>query len=474
MVRLIYLLFLSILLVGEYFCEEVHSSFSPKDVRGCIPSDTLADPWSPNADYPLWTLVRHRGELYQCCQPHRSTPEWAPSKVPSLWQIPTPCGTTEWRVQTAYQVGSVVTFNSQTYTCIQAHTSVDGWEPPATPALWNIVPGARAGTCVFTAQGGEIRQHIEARSSRSSGKSALVIMDVVLTPSDGPPHAFSGLVFSASILLGADEVLSYHKTVLPDDTSHIELHWGPAVIGATSAVFDVRADQTVTGSIDGRRLAPFKITDTTSTLKLADGQALPSLHPQFDASSAFESLEVEIEAAVRSCNGPPSANTSTILRSRRDALDRTQDPGHFSFTKSADSCWFCKGAATGAVTTGTVICAVATCALTFGLSCAACVGGEAVADCAASAARSVSTDAGAVAPGARQTASAWLAARLASHASTKGSRRAPAAPTPQCAATNAVQGTTTAARTVYVARQAVSAGHSAATHITQQSRPASS
>lgn len=41
-----------------------------------------------------------------------------------------------WQVQTVYQVGSIVTFGGLLYVCIQAHTSLEGWEPPKTPALW--------------------------------------------------------------------------------------------------------------------------------------------------------------------------------------------------------------------------------------------------------------------------------------------------------------------------------------------------
>jgi len=42
----------------------------------------------------------------------------------------------EWQTQTVYKVGDQTTWNGITYVCIQAHTSVVGWEPPRTPALW--------------------------------------------------------------------------------------------------------------------------------------------------------------------------------------------------------------------------------------------------------------------------------------------------------------------------------------------------
>ncbi len=41
-----------------------------------------------------------------------------------------------WAPNTAYAVNDTVTYSGSTYTCIQAHTSLVGWEPPNVPALW--------------------------------------------------------------------------------------------------------------------------------------------------------------------------------------------------------------------------------------------------------------------------------------------------------------------------------------------------
>ena len=41
-----------------------------------------------------------------------------------------------WAPNTAYAAGDTVTYSGSTYTCIQAHTSLTGWEPPNVPALW--------------------------------------------------------------------------------------------------------------------------------------------------------------------------------------------------------------------------------------------------------------------------------------------------------------------------------------------------
>jgi chitin-binding protein len=41
-----------------------------------------------------------------------------------------------WAPGTFYSVGATVTYGGASYRCIQAHTSLVGWEPPNVPALW--------------------------------------------------------------------------------------------------------------------------------------------------------------------------------------------------------------------------------------------------------------------------------------------------------------------------------------------------
>lgn len=56
-----------------------------------------------------------------------------PSPTPTV--TPPPAGGT-WRTGTYYATGSTVTYGGATYRCLQAHTSLAGWEPPNVPALW--------------------------------------------------------------------------------------------------------------------------------------------------------------------------------------------------------------------------------------------------------------------------------------------------------------------------------------------------
>jgi lysozyme-like protein/carbohydrate binding protein with CBM5/12 domain len=49
---------------------------------------------------------------------------------------PPPGGGGTWAPNVAYAVGARVTYAGHTYTCLQGHTSLPGWEPPNVPALW--------------------------------------------------------------------------------------------------------------------------------------------------------------------------------------------------------------------------------------------------------------------------------------------------------------------------------------------------
>ena len=54
---------------------------------------------------------------------------------------------TAWQPNTSYAAGSQVTYGGLTYSCIQAHTSEIGWEPPNVPALWQPVNPKGTGNC---------------------------------------------------------------------------------------------------------------------------------------------------------------------------------------------------------------------------------------------------------------------------------------------------------------------------------------
>ncbi|MVO98113.1 glycosyl hydrolase family 18 protein [Paenibacillus lutrae] len=53
-----------------------------------------------------------------------------------LSPTPTLGAVTNWAPNTAYKAQDLVTYNNVTYECVQPHTSLNGWEPPNTGALW--------------------------------------------------------------------------------------------------------------------------------------------------------------------------------------------------------------------------------------------------------------------------------------------------------------------------------------------------
>jgi hypothetical protein len=73
-----------------------------------------------------------------------STPTPAPTATPtgpeptSAAPQPPATGAT-WAPYTTYAVGATVTYGGRTYRCIQAHTSLPGWEPANVAALWSAV-----------------------------------------------------------------------------------------------------------------------------------------------------------------------------------------------------------------------------------------------------------------------------------------------------------------------------------------------
>jgi chitinase len=58
-----------------------------------------------------------------------------------LFVLPVMAQAAEWAPNTAYSVGALVTYQGPTYKCLQAHTSLVGWEPPNVPALWQLQSG---------------------------------------------------------------------------------------------------------------------------------------------------------------------------------------------------------------------------------------------------------------------------------------------------------------------------------------------
>ena len=110
--------------------------------------------WAPGVSYAVGDLATYQGVTFRCRQAHTSQPGQEPPRVPALWERPGAAGVAPWANQTAYVVGSGVSFDGLVYRCLQAHTSQPDWTPPATPALWRVtgnvlIPPGVSGSLVF-------------------------------------------------------------------------------------------------------------------------------------------------------------------------------------------------------------------------------------------------------------------------------------------------------------------------------------
>ena len=84
----------------------------------------------------------YNSQTYQCLQGHTTQADWTPPQTPALWQEvvePGP-GVPEWAPWTPYATNDVVTYQGPQYRCRQSHTSQPGWTPSAVPALWLLLP----------------------------------------------------------------------------------------------------------------------------------------------------------------------------------------------------------------------------------------------------------------------------------------------------------------------------------------------
>ena len=61
---------------------------------------------------------------------------WSPTQFPGGWTEVGPA-TDEWAAGVTYAVDDEVIYEGTTYVCIQGHTSIASWTPPAVPALWS-------------------------------------------------------------------------------------------------------------------------------------------------------------------------------------------------------------------------------------------------------------------------------------------------------------------------------------------------
>ena len=98
--------------------------------------------WQPGIAVSVGDVYSFGAFLWKCVQAHTTQGDWSPDITPALWhkvEIVSQSETRVWSAAVEYAVGDMVAYpdtNGTRYECIQAHTSLAGWEPPNVPALW--------------------------------------------------------------------------------------------------------------------------------------------------------------------------------------------------------------------------------------------------------------------------------------------------------------------------------------------------
>ncbi len=97
-----------------------------------------------------WNIADTVNAFYSCVDlnigggggttPPTTPPTTSPTTPPTTSPTTPPTsGTTTWAAGTTYKVGDKVTYAGRSYQCRQAHTAINGWEPPNVPALWTAL-----------------------------------------------------------------------------------------------------------------------------------------------------------------------------------------------------------------------------------------------------------------------------------------------------------------------------------------------
>lgn len=90
--------------------------------------------------YTAGDAYTDEGIVWVCKQSHTCTShvEKPGTATLALWRRATPVGVGPWQENTDYATGAEVIdpIDKLSYLCLQGHTSLAGWEPSKTPALW--------------------------------------------------------------------------------------------------------------------------------------------------------------------------------------------------------------------------------------------------------------------------------------------------------------------------------------------------
>ncbi|KAI9766241.1 MAG: hypothetical protein M1840_006655 [Geoglossum simile] len=190
----------------------------------------------------------------------------------------------------------------------------------------------------------------------------------VLDESSGYPGARSSL----KIYVGLDEVFS-QDALFGNGTIEKTMHWGAYVQGARTSTVLVANNGSANGTIDGRG---FWIKDN-NTMIFLDGKGPPTLILPTNLKPLLSSFIERMASALQLCaaNSTDPGMPSSAMPAHDGfeiALDRSQDTGHLSRTRSDTPCVLCIASWVAYWAAVDASCSSLSCWWSFGLGCVLC------------------------------------------------------------------------------------------------------
>lgn len=105
--------------------------------------------WAAGQSVSIGTHRAYDSQTWRCIQAHTTQAGWEPPIVPALWTMVPKPGLSAWAFPVTYSLPSRVTHGGRLYNLLQAHTSQAAWAPPNVQALWQDI-GAATGVQAYT------------------------------------------------------------------------------------------------------------------------------------------------------------------------------------------------------------------------------------------------------------------------------------------------------------------------------------
>lgn len=124
--------------------DHIRMHFPPNETPALFLIRNQTEDWVVGESVGIGTRRLFEGVWYEAIQAHVTQEDWTPPSVPALWKVaeiedpdPDP-GVIEWAPGQTVAIGDLRSYEGTVYRCIQAHTTLAGWQPPNVPALWGV------------------------------------------------------------------------------------------------------------------------------------------------------------------------------------------------------------------------------------------------------------------------------------------------------------------------------------------------